>query len=100
MNKFFKDVLILLTVMVVVTLMSGCTSIQIPDNVQVIEVESQSEYPLSMQKWQAYTLLMDGGAIIYTIKDNDCLLAHELIHAKRGKPGHDGFPDYLMRCKV
>jgi len=79
--------------------MSGCSSIQIPENTQVLEFDSPSEYPPQFQRFQAYTVLMDDGALIYTIRGNECLLEHEVWHVENGV-GHDDMPDYLKRCRV
>ena len=79
--------------------MGGCSSIQIPENTQVLEFDSPSEYPPQFQKWQAYTVLLDDGALIYTIIGNECLLEHEIKHVTDGA-GHDGWPKRLMECRV
>lgn len=101
MNVFCRECLILIAIMVVLVYMPGCGyNPVIPDNVQVLEFDSPSEYPAQLQKYQAYTILLSNGALVYTVKDNDCLLEHELLHCERGVPGHEGFPDYLMRCRI
>ena len=109
MNKFSKDYLLLIALLIVVTLMPACSSFEvvteddrieqliktIPDDVKLSFVDKSYFKGLLSNANGFYN---EGTKTIYTVY-NSCVLEHEIYHARYGL-GHDHFPQRLMRCSV
>lgn len=70
-------------------------AIVIPDGVTVEVHEWRHSYPGFISRFNAYADLSNNK--IYTLKDNACLLEHEVKHFTDGL-GHEGWPERLLRC--
>ncbi len=109
MNKFCKEYLFLIVLLLIVTFLPACSSFEVvteDDKINQLMSTVPSDVEVKFVDKSYFTGLLanangfynEGTKTIYTLY-NACVLEHEIYHAKYGL-GHDHFPQRLMRCGV
>ena len=109
MNKFCREYLLLIALLLIVTLLPACSGIEIiteDDEIELLIKTIPEGVKLSFVDQSYFKGLLEGvngfysseTKTIYSIYDS-CVLEHEIHHAKYGL-GHDHFPQRLMGCKA
>jgi len=109
MNKFCKEYLFLIALLLIVTFLPACSSFEVvteDDKIQQliktvpadVEVKFVDKSYFKGLLANANGFYNQGSKTIYTVY-NACVLEHEIYQAKYGS-GHDHFPQRLMGCKA
>jgi hypothetical protein len=107
MNKFTKQYLLLVALLIVVTFMPACSSVEVvteDDRIEQLIKTIPDDVKLSFVDKSYFKGLLAGNngyynqytKTIHSVYDS-CVLEHEIYHARYGL-GHDHFPQRLMRC--
>jgi hypothetical protein len=109
LNKFCKDYLALWALLIIVTFLTGCSSMPIEtidDKIANLMLTVPEGVTVEFKERDYFAGLLAGKSgyynqfskTIYSIY-NPCVVEHEIYHARHGL-GHDHFPDRLMECRV